>query len=194
MIIYSTISTSPEAIKAQAKAVIDGGCQWIQISACGMSKEEMKACAEAIIPICKENNTVLVLDRYVDLVDELRVHGVYLSAGSMNAAEAREKLGPHAIIGVEVNSAADILALKGKDIDYVTLGGFPATTDVNDCRTIISEIRDAGMKIPVVAYGKITIADIPALLDAGVNGFILSEEIAASFNPTETTREYFAAL
>ncbi|MDE7396819.1 MAG: thiamine phosphate synthase, partial [Muribaculum sp.] len=99
MIIYSTISTSPEAIKAQVESVINGGCKWVQISACGMSKDEMQACAEAIIPVCKENDTVLVLDRYVQLVDELRVHGVYLSAGSMNAAETREKLGPHAIIG-----------------------------------------------------------------------------------------------
>lgn len=194
MLLYSTVKSNKTTIAGQAKTVIDGGCRWIQLSVDGMSAEEAKTEAETIIPLCKDSDTILVIDHYIDVVNDLRVHGVHLFPGDISPAEAREKLGPHAIIGVKVETAADIIALKGKDIDYVTLGPYPHSITVERYQQIINEVRTSGEKIPVVAYGSIDISDIDVLLSAGVNGIMVSHEIADATSAEDKTRQYLEAL
>ena len=126
---------------------------------------------------------------------ETKVHGVHLGKEDMDPAKAREFLGPHAIIGCTANTAADILALAPLDIDYIGLGPFRFTATkerlspvigLEGYRKIVDEVRAAGCQLPIVAIGGIEPADIPALLDAGVNGIAMSGAIINSPDPAAT--------
>lgn len=194
MLIYSTTNSDKISIAEQVKAVIAGGCRWIQLSTDTMTDSEASSAAETIIPLCRDNDVILVIDRYVDVVERLRVHGVHLLNGGMSPSETREKLGPHAIIGVNVSSAAEIIALKGKDIDYVTIGSYPNDIDERRLREIVDEIHAARVKMPVVPYGNIGIAELNGLIAAGASGIMVSHEIADASSPEEETRRYLAAL
>lgn len=175
---------------------IEGGCRWIQLRMKDATDEEVKETALEIIPMCKENDVFLIIDDRVELVKDLRVWGVHLGKEDMNSLQAREILGPHAIIGVTANTAEDILKFKNKDVDYVGLGPLRFTTTKKNLSPeiglygygeIIREVRAAGMDIPIVAIGGITEADIESLLRQGVNGVAVSGAIINAPDPVEYT-------
>lgn len=191
------------SITEEVRLVLEGGCKWIQLRMKDASYDEMRATALEIIPLCKENDAIMVIDDNVRLTDELRVHGVHLGKNDMPPRQAREELGPHAIIGVTANTAEDILAMRGIDVDYVGLGPFRFTTTksalspvigLDGYRDIMSAIRNAGSELPVVAIGGITLDDIIPLMETGINGVAMSGTIINAPGPKEYTAKVIEAL
>lgn len=193
MLQFITSKSDKYSIAEEAQMVIEGGCQWIQVSNSLPEGTTLKETLQELKPVCEENEVFLVVDSDVELAQELRIHGVHLKKSDMKPAEARELLGPHAVIGVDADSAADIIALKGLDIDY-------AVVDYNDCssseaiRKIIDEVRSAGVEIHIVAKGIIPLSELPLLRQAGVNGFALSQQIVGAADPVAATAEILNAL
>ena len=153
--------------------------------------------------MCKESGTILVIDDCVELVEELRVHGVHLGKTDMAPGKARELLGPHAIIGETANTADDILAMRRIDIDYIGLGPYRFTTTkanlspilgTEGYRNIMKQVCDAGYEIPVVAIGGITIDDIDELMTTGIRGIAMSGAITEAADPTDYTRRVIEKL
>ena len=191
------------SITEEVRLVLEGGCKWIQLRMKDASYDEMRATALEIIPLCKENDAIMVIDDNVRLTDELRVHGVHLGKNDMPPRQAREELGPHAIIGVTANTAEDILAMRGIDVDYVGLGPFRFTTTksalspvigLDGYRDIMSAIRNAGSELPVVAIGGIPLDDIDPLMETGINGVAMSGAIINAPDPKEYTAKVIEAL
>lgn len=191
------------SITEEVRLVLEGGCKWIQLRMKDASYDEMRATALEIIPLCKENDAIMVIDDNVRLTDELRVHGVHLGKNDMPPRQAREELGLHAIIGVTANTAEDILAMRGIDVDYVGLGPFRFTTTksalspvigLDGYRDIMSAIRNAGSELPVVAIGGITLDDIVPLMETGINGVAMSGAIINAPDPKEYTAKVIEAL
>ncbi len=195
MLQFITHPSDKLSIPEQVRLAIEGGCRWIQLRMKNATDAEVAAMAREIIPICRENDTILVIDDRVEVVMETKVHGVHLGKDDMDPAKAREYLGPHAIIGCTANTAADILALASLDIDYIGLGPFRFTTTkerlspvlgLEGYRKIVEEVRAAGCELPIVAIGGIEPADVPSLLDTGVNGIAMSGAIINSPDPAAT--------
>ncbi len=128
MLQYITNDTDLYNIAEEVQMAIDGGCRWVQLRMKNATDDEVREVAAEIIPMCQENDVFLIIDDRVELVNELRVSGVHLGKEDMDPLEARELLGPHAIIGITANTADDIIRYKGKDIDYVGLGPVHFTT------------------------------------------------------------------
>ena len=203
MLQFSTPPSPRFSITEEVRLVLEGGCKWIQLRMKDASYDEMRATALEIIPLCKENDAIMVIDDNVRLTDELRVHGVHLGKNDMPPRQAREELGPHAIIGVTANTAEDILAMRGIDVDYVGLGPFRFTTTksalspvigLDGYRDIMSAIRNAGSELPVVAIGGITLDDIDPLMETGINGVAMSGAIINAPDPKEYTAKVIEAL
>lgn len=187
----------------QVKMVLEGGCKWIQLRMKEATDEEIKTIAEELIPLCKEADAILVIDDRVELVKNLEVTGVHLGKKDMPVAEARNLLDGGPIIGATANTAGDIFALKGIDVDYVGLGPFRHTTTkknlspilgLDGYRKIIKEVREAGVELPIVAIGGITIDDIDNIMSTGVNGIAMSGAIINAENPTEYTKAVLEKL
>ena len=175
----------------QVKMVIEGGCRWVQLNMENATDDEFKKVAEEITPLCQETDTILVFDGRVELTMDMKVHGVHLHRTNMPAGQAREFLGAGAIIGVTVNTATEIIATRGLDVDYVTLA---CDLTTNDYKRIVNEVRIAGIELPIVAAGDISIQEIPQLLSDGVNGIALSKSIVDAENPVAFTREVISVL
>lgn len=203
MLQFITHKSDRFSIAEEVKMVIDGGCRWVQLRMKDVSDEEVKSVAEQIIPMCQETDTILVIDDRVELTMDLKVHGVHLGKNDMPAVDAREYLGAGAIIGVTANTAQDIIAYKKVDVDYVGLGPFKYTTTKSNLspiigldgyRDIITEVRNAGVELPIVAIGGITLEDVAELMSTGVNGVAMSGAILSAENPTEYTKRVIEAL
>ena len=197
MLQFITHTSERYSIVEQVKMVLEGGCKWIQLRMKEATDEEVKAVAEELIPLCKDADAILVIDDRVELVKEMEVTGVHLGKKDMPVAEARNLLEGGPIIGATANTAGDIFALKGIDVDYVGLGPFRHTTTKENLSPILGlegyskimkEIREAGVQLPVVAIGGISLEDIDDVMATGVNGVAISGAIINAENPVEYTK------
>lgn len=196
MLQFITHPSEHYSIAEEVQMAIEGGCRWIQLRMKDASDEEVREVAQELIPMCRETETFLIIDDRVELVNELRVSGVHLGKEDMDPMEARELLGPHAIIGVTANTAEDIIRFKGKDVDYVGLGPVRFTTTkkklapelgYEGVREVMAAVRAAGVELPVVAIGGVTADDVAPLLDAGVSGVAVSGAIINAPDPVAYT-------
>ena len=192
MLQFITNNSDKYSIAEEVQMALEGGCRWIQLRMKGASDEEVMETAAQLIEMCRENNAFLIVDDRVNVVNELKVSGVHLGKEDMDPMEARELLGPDAIIGVTANTAADIIKYKGKDIDYIGLGPFRHTTTkeklapilgLEGYREIVKDVREAGIEFPIVAIGGITLEDVEPLMKTGVNGIAVSGAILNAEDP-----------
>lgn len=203
MLQFITHESDKYSIAEEAQMAIEGGCRWIQLRMKDATDEEVRNVALELIPMCRETDTFLIIDDRVELVNELKVSGVHLGKEDMDPVEARNILGPHAVIGVTANTAADILRFKGKDVDYVGLGPCRFTTTkknlspeigVEGYKAIVDEVRAAGMEIPIVAIGGITVDDVDKLMSQDVNGIAMSGDIINAPDPMLYTMKVMERL
>lgn len=199
MLQFLTHKSDKYSIAEEAQMAIEGGCGWIQITDSlnddGADKPALlKEAVLSVKPLCEENEAFLIVDHDVALVNELKVHGVHLAKGDMEPRQAREELGPHAIIGVDAANLDDILALKGIDVDYVVLAPYGQGLTVDDYRNIIAQARANGSELPIVARGEIAADDIKPLIEAGASGIALSKAILSAPDPVKATADIVKTL
>lgn len=192
MLQFITSKSDKYSIKEEVQMAIEGGCLWIQVSKSLPYGVTQKDIIEELRPLCEEKETFLLVDSDVELVKEANIHGVLLKNGDMNPAEAREYLGAEAVIGVEVNNANEILALKGLDIDYVVID-FDKFS-ISEIQNIIEDANKNGNNIHIVVGGRMEIVEMLSLMQIGVAGFALSEQIIESPNPVVATKNILTAL
>lgn len=193
MLQFITRKNERYGIEEQVKMVLEGGCKWIELDMNDATAEEVKAIIENLIPLCKEADAILVVDDYVDIVKEMEVTGLRLIKDSKNVGEVRNILEGGPIIGVNVSTAGDIYALKGIDVDYVTIE-INEPHSLDSIYKIVSEVREAGINMPIVAIVDITIENIKEVTATGVNGVAMSDAIVNAENPTEYTKKILSIL
>lgn len=203
MLQFITHHSDKYSVTDEVRMAIEGGCRWIQLRMKNATDQEVKETALDLIDICREHDAFLIIDDRVDVVNELKVSGVHLGKDDMNPLEARELLGPNAIIGVTANTAEDIIAFKGKDVDYVGLGPFRYTTTkeklspvigIEGYKDIVKQVREAGVDLPIVAIGGITLDDVDAIMATGVNGIAVSGAIINAPDPMLYTSKIMEKL
>lgn len=187
MLQFITNEHSRHTVVDQVKAVIAGGCRWVQIRMKEASDEEIKNVVEQIKPLCIETETFLLLNDRVELAKELNVGGVHLGQGDMTPSKARLILGPAAVIGVTANTFDQIKQVSALDIDYIGVGPYAFTETKKNLAPVLGlegisaikkEMMAEKIEIPIVAVGGIENKDIRPLLEAGVNGVAVSSAIA----------------
>lgn len=175
-----------------ARLALQGGCRWIQLRMKDASEEEFRDTALRVKELCRLHGATFIIDDHVDLVKETGADGVHLGKLDMPIAEARERLGKHFIIGGTANTFEDIRQHVAHGADYIGCGPFRFTTTkqklspilgTDGYRSILSQMKQAGINIPVVAIGGITREDIPELKALGLSGIALSGGILKAENP-----------
>ena len=166
-----------------AEAVLRGGCRWVQLRMKDASDEEFLSAGRKLAELCRSFGARLILDDRVRLVEELGADGVHVGKNDMPVDEVRRLLGSGRIVGATANSFADIEAAAARGADYIGLGPFRFTSTkqklspilgLEGYRSVMSACRDAGIVLPVVAIGGITVEDIPGIMAAGVHGIAVS--------------------
>lgn len=180
----------------EAEMALEGGCRWIQIRRKGASISELADDITSIVPICRKYDATVIVDDRADLVMRFDLDGVHLGKNDMPIAEARRLVGPRKIIGATANCFEDIENAASQGADYIGLGPFRFTTTkknlspvlgLDGYRRIVADCREKGIKLPIVAIGGITQADIPEIMSTGVAGIAISSTILRAEDPVEKT-------
>lgn len=178
------------------RMALEGGCRWIQLRMKDAPAEEIIACAEEVLPLCRRHGAKFLLDDHVELVRQLGADGVHLGKNDMPVDEARKILGPDIIIGGTANTIEDIIRLHKQGADYIGCGPFRFTTTkknlspilgLDGYKSIVLKMKELGIDLPIVAIGGITVEDIPAVMETGVSGIALSGAILGAPDPVGMT-------
>lgn len=178
------------------RMALKGGCRWIQLRMKDAPAEEIIACAEEVLPLCRRHGAKFLLDDHVELVRQLGADGVHLGKNDMPVDEARKILGSDIIIGGTANTIEDIIRLHKQGADYIGCGPFRFTTTkknlspilgLDGYKSIVLKMKELGIDLPIVAIGGITVEDIPSVMGTGVSGIALSGAILGAPDPVEMT-------
>ncbi len=173
---------------------LEGGCRWIQLRMKDADEAEIERVARLVMPECKRMGAVFVIDDHVELALRLGADGVHLGKNDMPVDEARRLAGDGFIIGGTANTFEDVQRLAAQSADYIGCGPFRFTTTkknlapmlgIEGYKRILSQMKEHGITLPLVAIGGITNDDIPLLMAAGVSGIALSGSVLRAENPVE---------
>lgn len=180
-----------------ARMALEGGCRWIQLRMKDASPKEREKEALRIQSLCKTYQAVFIIDDHVELVKKIHADGVHLGKDDMPVSEARRLLGKEYLIGGTANTFEDVKKHAEAGADYIGCGPYRFTTTkknlspilgLDGYRSIISQMKEAGISLPIVAIGGIAFEDIPAIIATGVTGIALSGTILQAADPIEETR------
>lgn len=176
------------------RLALEGGCRWVQLRMKEATDEEVRSVALEVQRMCAEAGATFIIDDRVALAEELHADGVHLGKNDMSISEARALLGPEYIIGGTANTFADVKAHAEAGADYIGCGPFRFTTTkkglapvlgLQGYRDIVRQMAEANIRLPIVAIGGITAADIPDIMQTGVTGVALSGGVLNAPDPVE---------
>jgi thiamine-phosphate pyrophosphorylase len=153
--------------------------------------------AAALLGACRDAGVPLVVNDDVGLARDIGADGVHLGHGDGSAADAREKLGPGAIVGVSCYADAALArAAVAAGASQVAFGAFrPSPTKPHAPRASVSLLEaTADLGVPRVAIGGITPHDAPALLAAGADLIAVISGVFDASDPAAAARAYRACF
>lgn len=185
------------------RIALEGGCRWIQLRMKEADDETLRSTALQAMVMCRNYGATFIVDDHVQLVKEIKADGVHLGKNDMPIAEARSMLGNDFLIGGTANTWEDVVAHYQAGANYIGCGPFRFTTTKKNLspilglegyREIVEKMKEAGIHLPIVAIGGITVEDIPAIMETGVSGIALSGTILHSENPILETKKIINTL
>jgi len=193
------ITTSAQA----AELACRGRVRWVQLRVKNLLAAAWQQRALEVQAACRQHGAALIINDNPALALAIGADGVHLGKQDMDPAEARALLGPEFIIGGTANTFADIEGLVAAGVDYIGLGPFRFTTTKEKLSPILglagytellAQCRAAGFPTPIIGIGGVELADIPALLAAGLHGVAVSGAIGSAANPTDAAQLFVTEL
>ncbi len=181
-----------QTLPQQVEAALKGGATCVQLREKHLDDAAIRAEALEISALCKQYHVPFILNDNVALAAECGADGVHLGQEDMDPAQARQILGPDAIIGVSAHSVAEAKAAVAAGADYLGCGAMFATTTKTDTTTLPKETLRAiceAVPVPVVAIGGIHKENLLSLADCGEAGVALVSAIFAAKDIEAECRE-----
>lgn len=194
---FITHTTERFSYVDSARLALQGGCRWIQLRMKDHTEDDIEKAAREIMPLCREVGATFVVDDHVELAYRIGADGVHLGKNDMPVNEARAITSPSFVIGGTANTFEDIERLAAQGADYIGCGPFRFTTTKNNLspilglegyRKIMERVREANIKLPIVAIGGIMCADIADIMQTGLSGLAVSGSVLRSPSPVDEMR------
>lgn len=178
----------PENARSVACAMLEGGVEFLQLRAKGITKSDIPAIARPLAALCREQAVPFVLNDHPDLVQEVGADGAHVGQDDMSVAEARTLAGPDKIIGLSTHSLAQARAAVQQSPDYIGFGPLFATPTKPDYTPIgTSDIQAVheSVALPIFCIGGIKRENLTSVLNQGarrvviVSGILQAPDIPA---------------
>lgn len=160
-----------------------GGTTFVQLREKEAPREEVICLAHELKAVCTRSGVPFVIDDDVELARACEADGVHVGQEDMACTQAREILGPQAIVGVSVQTVDQALKAQSEGADYLGVGAMIPTATKPDAADVSPEklkaICDA-VAIPVVAIGGLNVQTLDVLRGTGVDGAAVVSAIFAA--------------
>ncbi len=172
-------------VLAQVEALLRGGVPVLQLRLKRTQGAAAVALGRQVAAEARAARTVFLVNDRVDWALLCGADGVHLGEEDLLADEARQLLGPKALVGVTVRSAEGARAARAAGADYVGLGPVfrPGSKVVAAPLLGVEGLARVAAEspLPVVAIGGIGLSSIRAVARAGAYGAaVVSNLLSAS--------------
>ena len=167
----------------------------LQLRAKGFGAGALAAVGARLRAACSEAGIPLIVNDDAALAHAVGADGVHLGEHDGGIAEARARLGAHAIIGVSCyDDLGRARRLAAQGADYIAFGAFyPSPTKPGARRAAPSLLRDsAALGLPRVAIGGITPENAGPLVDAGADLVAVISGVFDAPDPPGAARAYLS--
>ncbi len=195
-LILDTQVISPQRLLIVLKDAVRFGIDIVQLRNKFSSTREMLGLCKEIKRIVKHKSLFIVNDR-VDLAILAKADGVHLGQEDIPYAQARQMMGPKAIIGVSCQSLAHALKAKRDGADYIGFGSvFKTKTKPERSPMDLKVLRQVWQKvdIPIFPIGGISRANIDVLTDLGINRAAVCRDILLAKEPGQSVAAFKTLL
>ena len=196
-VIIDPDACAPRTAIHVARLALEGGARAIQWRDKRRDKGDQLAEARTIAALCRVHHVPFIANDHADLALAAGADGVHLGQSDLPIAAVRPIVGARMIIGVSTNTAEEALQAEAGGADYVAIGAvFPTSSKGVTRAANIDRIRDvrAAVRIPVVAIGGITTANIGSVVAAGADAAAVISAVCAAADPRAAAAELAAAF
>ena len=129
----------------------------------------------------------------------VKADGVHLETADTASMKARIHLYTWQIIGGTANTIQDCKTLINTQVDYITLGPFRAIDTEGKVNTTLglkgytAIVEALNTKTPIIGRGSITTKDISEILNTGISGVAVADEITQNFDIVKTFNQLLSA-
>ena len=181
---------SLEAVVAQA---VQGGAACVQLREKHLATGAFVELARALKALLAPAGVPLIINDRLDGALAAGADGVHVGQADMPCAVVRQYLGPRAIIGLSVETWADVERAREQDVDYLGVSPVfdtPTKTDTKPAWGLdgLRRIR-ACARQPLVAIGGLNLGNVAEVVLAGADGIAVVSAICASADPLRAARE-----
>ncbi|MCQ2330738.1 MAG: thiamine phosphate synthase [Paludibacteraceae bacterium] len=175
------------------EAAVKGGCTMVQLREKQLPTGAFIARARILKKVLQPYHVPLIINDRVDVVLAAHADGVHLGQSDMSPIDARQLLGPDAIIGLSIEHIDQVASANTMPVDYVAVSPIFATATKSDISTPLglnggSTVVERSVK-PVIGIGGINHNTVAQAMQCGLKGVAVVSDIMAAANPEQSARE-----
>ena len=184
----------PEAL---LRAALAGGVDIVQLREKELGRDEVEHAAQTFRRLCDTYSALFIVNDDPDLARSCDADGVHVGQDDVAAAQAREILGPEAILGLSTHSEEQLAASAGQPVDYVSVGPIwetPTKAGRPGVGLGLVEHAAADAPHPFFAIGGIDPSNAAEVVAAGAGRLGVVRAIRDAADPAAVAGELRAAL
>jgi thiamine-phosphate pyrophosphorylase len=185
------------ALEDIVAAAVRGGVTLVQVREKECSTRDFVALARSLKRVLAPAGVPLIINDRADVAMAACADGVHVGQSDMDCRDVRQLLGPHAIVGLSVETAEQALQAVNLPIDYLGVGPIFATPTKPDAAPAwglgqLAALRRRTQQV-LIAIGGIHAGNATQVREAGADGIAVVSALCAAPDPESAARDLLAA-
>lgn len=109
-------------LEALLRAALTGGADIVQLREKDLGRGEIERAAGTFRRVADTFSALFVLNDDPEMARICDADGVHVGQDDVSAEQAREVMGPDAIVGLSTHSEGQVAASAGRPVDYISVG------------------------------------------------------------------------
>lgn len=196
---YISQGESPKEHLENIQRACTSGAELVQLHLKNISEKKFLKLGIEAREITAHFQTRLIVNGNYKIAKEIKADGVHLGKLDSCPTIARRHLYTWQLIGGTANTLQDCQTMITKDVDYISLGPFRLQSSKDNLGTVLglkgytAIIEELKTETPIIGFGGITTKDVTDILETGISGIAVSEEITRDFNSIRTFNQLLKA-
>lgn len=191
--LYFVCDARPGAdLEALLRAALTGGADIVQLREKELGRAEIERAAGTFRRVADTFSALFVLNDDPELARICDADGVHVGQDDVSAEQAREAMGPDAIVGLSTHSEEQIAASAGRPVDYISVGPIWETPTKEGRPGVGLELIShavANAPHPFFAIGGIDPSNAGEVVEAGAERLCAVRAIRDAADPEAAARE-----
>ena len=196
---YISQGATPKEHLENIQKACSAGAELVQLCLENISEKKYLKLAKEAREITSYFQTRLIIYNDYKIARAVKADGVHIETADTASMKARIHLYTWQIIGGTANTIQDCKTLINTQVDYITLGPFRAKHTEGEVNTTLglkgytAIVEALNTKTPIIGRGSITTKDISEILNTGISGVAVADEITQNFDIVKTFNQLLSA-